>query len=254
MQKRPAWAAIAAAWLVLSAAVAALRPESAVAEPKPASDAAAPAPAADATASGIALDAPWKRRVYAWVGANARHSAWGVAHAERNYAMALELARKESLAVDADVLFAAAFLHDVGAIEPHRKAGVDHAVRSVELLEVTLVPTGFPAAKLDAVKATILGHMYTADPAASAEARVFHDADTLDFLGAIGAARILSLTTRHPWAETVAGAVATLRGFSTELPPALTTEAAKAVAPGRVAELDAFLDALEVEAFAGKVY
>jgi uncharacterized protein len=198
-------------------------------------------------AGAVAAEAPWRDALRAWAGEHAQHSAWGVEHAQRNYALSLELAAAEGLEVDADVLFAAAYLHDIGAIEPFRREGVDHARRSADLLPELLLPTGFPEAKLADVEATILGHMFSADPGELAEARVFHDADTLDFLGAIGAARILSLTTRHPWATDVAAAGATLRGFVAALAPALSTDAGREMAAARAAELERFLDALQAQ-------
>lgn len=68
------------------------------------------------TESGIPLNAPWKRTIYDFAKTNLKHPAWGWAHSERDYQLALELARIEKLTVDQEILFAAAFLHDVGAI------------------------------------------------------------------------------------------------------------------------------------------
>ncbi|TYT27203.1 HD domain-containing protein [Luteimonas viscosa] len=203
--------------------------------------------AAASLSTTAAAEAPWRDAVRAWASEHAQHSAWGVEHAERNYRLSLQLAAAEGLDVDADVLFAAAYLHDVGAIEPFRQDDVDHARRSVGLLPTVLLPTGFPEAKLADVEATILGHMFSADPGELPEARVFHDADTLDFLGPIGAARILSLVTRHAWATDIDTAAATLRGFTAQLPATLSTEAGRAVGRERAAELERFLDGLQAQ-------
>lgn len=208
--------------------------------------------AAASLASAGAAEAPWRDAVRTWADEHAQHSAWGVEHAGRNYRLSLQLAESEGLEVDADVLFAAAYLHDIGAIEPFRQEGVDHARRSADLLPEVLLPTGFPEAKLADVEATILGHMFSADPGELPEARVFHDADTLDFLGAIGAARILSLTTRHPWASDIATAVDTLRGFVADLPSTLSTSTGRELAAARAAELERFLDALQAQSGSGQ--
>ena len=78
--------------------------------------------------AGIALDAPWKQAVFKFATENLQHSAWGVEHSERDYLLATRLAAQEKLPVDADILFAAAFLHDVaGALRADPKQIARHA-------------------------------------------------------------------------------------------------------------------------------
>ena len=112
------------------------------------------------SAAGIPLSAPWRAAIYAHARGKLLHPAWGWRHSERDFLLARQIAREEGLTVDEDVLFAAAFLHDSGAIPPFAKEGVDHAVRSAELAEPLLRKAGFPMAKYPAVKAAILGHMF----------------------------------------------------------------------------------------------
>jgi hypothetical protein len=52
--------------------------------------------------------------------------------------------------------------------------------------------TGFPLVKIDAVRGAIRTHMFYRDPVGP-EALYLHDADALDWLGAIGVARIMAL-------------------------------------------------------------
>jgi uncharacterized protein len=207
---------------------------------------------ASTTPAGIALDAPWKQAVFAFASEKLQHSAWGVSHSERDYLVATRLAAESKLEIDTDVLFAAAFLHDVGAFEAFRKEGVDHTDRAAELVPDILKDAGFPAAKVPMVQDAVRNHMYYRADAKFAESVVLHDADTLDFLGTIGIARILSLTTRHRWANDLATAAKTLDGFNTDLPPKLLTTAAKKIAPVRAAESRAFLDVLKAETEDGK--
>src|SRR5579872_5978806 len=70
------------------------------------------------TATGIALDAPWKVTIYQMARTTFKHPAWGWQHSERNYRVALQLAQGDGLKVDDDVLFAAAFMHDMAAFQP----------------------------------------------------------------------------------------------------------------------------------------
>ena len=192
------------------------------------------------SAAGIPLDAYWKQQVYKFAEDNLQHSAWGLEHYERNYLMSVRLAKLEAMKVDLDVLFAASFLHDIGVFEPYVVAGAEHSQTAADNIDAVLGPTGFPMAKIDAVKTVILAHMYYATVPDDPTAQVHHDADTLDFLGTVGVTRILSLTTRHPWAEDLKTAIATLQNFAEQLPPSLITDTAKEYSKTRVLEMKAF--------------
>ncbi|MFT4888248.1 MAG: hypothetical protein ACJAY7_000612 [Pseudohongiellaceae bacterium] len=201
--------------------------------------------------SGIALDATWKVAVYEFAKENLAHTAWGVAHYERNYLLGLELAEADSLQIDDDVLFAAAFLHDMGVFEPYVIADAEHSQTATENIESVLNTTDFPIGKIIDVKTAILAHMFYADVPDNNTAIVLHDADTLDFLGIIGVTRILSLSTRHPWASDLQTAVATLENFSEQLPASLKTQAAKTMAETRVVEMRNFLETLKKQSNQG---
>ncbi|HEX8448186.1 MAG TPA: HD domain-containing protein [Allosphingosinicella sp.] len=197
------------------------------------------------SAAGIALSTPWRAAVYAHARARLLHPAWGWRHSERDFLLARQIAREEGLALDEDVLFAAAFLHDSGAIPPFAKEGVDHAVRSAELAEPLLRKAGFPMAKYPAVKAAILGHMFDKDAGDLAEARMLHDADALDFLGATGIARRLSVAGTAPDMDAV---MARLQSVYDEIPGRLVTATAKRMAIPRLVAMKAFFDQLKREA------
>ncbi len=202
------------------------------------------------TATGIPLDAPWKITVYELARTKFVHPAWGWQHSERNYRVALSLAQSDGLTVDTDVLFAAAFLHDMAAFIPCSDAHLEHGECAAQESGAVLRDAGFPMAKFPGVAAAERGHMYNRDPGASPEAIVLHDADSLDFLGEIGAARMISLTGEK--AASFAPAVKTLRSFVRDIPPRLITRAAKRIGEQRAAALQRFLDALDVETFDGK--
>src|SRR3954454_17982793 len=85
--------------------------------------------AALTTPTGIPLDAAWKRKLYGFAREKLLHPAWGWTHSERDFLLASQIAAKEGMRVDKDVLFAAAFTHDIGAIGEFQKEGVDHAER-----------------------------------------------------------------------------------------------------------------------------
>ncbi|HEY2555338.1 MAG TPA: HD domain-containing protein [Candidatus Cybelea sp.] len=205
---------------------------------------------ASQTATGIPLDAPWKVTIYDLARAKFHHPAWGWQHSERNYRVALELAQGDGLKVDTDVLFAAAFLHDMAAFMPCSDKRLEHGECAAQQSGAILRAAGFPMEKFPAVQAAERGHMYYSDPGTQPEAIVLHDADSLDFLGEIGAARMISLTGES--AESFAPAVKTLRSFVKVIPTRLITKTARRIGAQRAAELAQFLDNLETETFDGK--
>jgi uncharacterized protein len=202
------------------------------------------------TATGIPLDAAWKVTIYDLARAKFHHPAWGWQHSERNYRVALELAKGDGLRVDTDVLFAAAFLHDMAAFMPCVDTKLEHGECAAQQTGAILRAAGFPMEKLPAVEAAERGHMYYSNPGKQPEAIVLHDADSLDFLGDIGAARMISLTGAS--AESFAREVKTLRSFVRDIPPRLITKTAQAMGAVRAAELERFLDALNAETFDGQ--
>ncbi|MBV8373134.1 MAG: hypothetical protein JOY69_07715, partial [Candidatus Eremiobacteraeota bacterium] len=163
------------------------------------------------TAGGIALDAPWKVTIYQLARKKFIHPAWGWQHSERNYLLGMRLAKGDGLTVDSDVLFAAAFLHDMSAFMPCADAKMEHGDCAAQQSGAILRAAGFPMSKLPGVQAAEHGHMFYSDPGPRPEAIVLHDADSLDFLGSIGAARMFSLAGEK--APSFAPAVKSLRSF-----------------------------------------
>jgi uncharacterized protein len=202
------------------------------------------------TATGIPLDAPWKASVYHLAQSTFHHPAWGWQHSERNYNLALQLAREDGLTIDRDVLFAAAFLHDMAAFKPCADKKMEHGDCAAIESESVLREAGFPMQKFAAVQDAERRHMYYSDAGARPEAIVLHDADSLDFLGDIGAARMISLTGSN--AASFAAEIKQLRGFLNDIPPRLITKAARRIGVERAAELREFLDRLNAQTFDDK--
>jgi uncharacterized protein len=208
-------------------------------------------PPPTATVTGIPLDAPWKVTIYQLARTKFIHPAWGWQHSERNYDIGMKLAAGDGLNVDTDVLFAAAFLHDMSAFMPCADKKLEHGDCAAQSSGPILQAAGFPMSKLPAVQAAERGHMYYRDPGPDAAAIVLHDADSLDFLGDIGAARMISLTGEA--APSFAPAVKALRAFLKEIPPRLLTKTGRQMGAERAAELQRFLDALNVQTFDSSV-
>lgn len=228
--------------MLLVIAIVAMSPiaQSAIAMESPASQ----------TITGIPLDTDWKRSIYEFARAKLLHPAWGWTHSERDYQLAVEIAAKEKLRIDPDILFAAAFTHDIGAIGDFQKKGFDHAVRSAELAEPLLREAGFPESKIPAVREAILGHMHDKTPGKASEAVALHDADTVDFLGTVGVARRLSVTGS---ATDYSGGIARISDFADNLPSRVVTSTARRMATRRAVEMRRFLEELRTETANGRL-
>lgn len=210
----------------------------------PAFSAGAPA----ATPGGIPLDAPWKVKIYALAHSKFVHPAWGWLHSERDYLLAVRLAEGDGLHIDTDVLFAAAFLHDMSAFMPCKGPKMEHGECAARQARAVLGGTGFPMQKIAAVQAAERGHMFYSNAGSDPNAIVLHDADSLNFLGDLGAARLIALTGDK--APSFAPALKSLRGFVKDIPPKLITKTAQRMGTERAAELQSFLDRLQDESFA----
>ena len=79
---------------------------------------------------------------------------------------------------------------------------------------------------------------------------MLHDADSLDGLGTVGAARMIALTGEK--ARDFSAAVSALRGFERDIPRRLLTKTARRIGAQRAAELQRVLDQLQTESFDGK--
>jgi uncharacterized protein len=169
------------------------------------------------------------------------HPAWGITHFKRVYDLTNFLGKSQENQIDDDIIFAAAYLHDIGAFSPYRQEGKDHSEVSAHYAEKILKEIEFPLEKISRVSDMIRGHMYYSKPKDSLEGRVFHDADTLDFMGSIGIARILSIVGIDDWTPDLKSAVKLIQKFSNELPQRLYTEKAKEIGIARKREMDLFL-------------
>lgn len=188
----------------------------------------------------------WRAAVTDFAKENLRHPAWGFSHSTRDYLLAKELAAADGVTLDDDVLFAAAYLHDMAAFAPWRKESVDHADEAAAIVHTVLEGTSFPMAKIDAVRDAIRTHMYAREPAGN-EALYLHDADALDWLGAIGVARIIALVDPKGGAPDGPAAVKMLEDNLEEVPDRVLSPAGRALVPERKQELEAFLRALRLE-------
>jgi uncharacterized protein len=198
------------------------------------------ASAADQAASA------WRAKVTAFAAEHFKHPAWGFSHSKRDYAFASSLAATDHVTLDDDVLFAAAYLHDMAAFPSWAEDKKDHSDVAAAKIDIVLDGTDFPTAKKEAVRAAIRTHMYYRD-AVSPEARYLHDADALDWLGAIGIARMIAMVDDKGGKPLGPDMIKGIEEDMATVPSRVVTPAGKAQIAPRIAEEKSFLDALRRE-------
>jgi len=204
-------------------------------------------PGALAASQPSSDDSPdWRTVISKFAQEHFKNPAWGYSHSQRDYQLARELAAADHVAVDDDVLYAASYLHDMAAFEPWEKSGVDHADQAAAIVDTVLKNTGFPMKKMEAVRGAIRTHMFDRNPVGP-EALYLHDADALDWLGAIGVARVLGLVDAHGGTPTAPEVIPMLESNLAKVPPRVLSPAGKKRVPERVEQLRTFLQQLRQE-------
>ena len=197
------------------------------------------------TAAGIPLNTPWKEALYTFSKENLKHPSWGLAHSERDYLLTKSIMEKSNEAFDEEVLFAAAFLHDLGGMDAFAVENVDHAVRSAQLAEEKLPAMGFSADKIPQVKEVILGHTYYGEKPSSKLALAFRDSDILDFMGDMGVARLYGATKDlDPNFSSLAPATSLIKKFRKDFPDKLSLDASKILLEPKIKEMDDFIKSI----------
>lgn len=116
----------------------------------------------------------------------------GFDHVLRVYFTAERLAQAEG--ADLEIVRAAALLHDVEGSAPTDGQRASHHEQSADFAALVLREEGWSEERIAAVQHCIRGHRFrgTNEPPVTLEAKVLFDADKLDVLGAIGAARTIA--------------------------------------------------------------
>jgi uncharacterized protein len=172
-------------------------------------------------------------------------------HQARLYRLACVLAGDRPY--DEDVIFGAAWMHDLGVFIGHRPqdptalAVWDHLAYAMREAPPTLSRLGFPLEKIPAVIEAIRTHQPAAAPT-TFEAMLIHDADILEQLGAVSVLRTVCKIGRDTRFVRFSDAIRVLRNNAADLPCRLRLESARQLAEPRCMALVAFLDAAESEA------
>jgi uncharacterized protein len=115
--------------------------------------------------------------------------SWAVNHAKRLLVLIQEIGK--DLTFDANIMTLAAYLHDWGAFTLYQEKGVEHALRSRQVVEAEILPyldLALPSKQV-LLEAIELHDYRDLRPPQSYEALLLREADMLEFLGVIGMAR-----------------------------------------------------------------
>lgn len=175
-------------------------------------------------------------------------------HQPRLYALTQQIGA--GLDYDDDIVFAAAWLHDLGVFIGHRPEGEEalarwnNVVYAVDRAPALLAAMGFPAEKAGAVVEAIRTHQPSEQPTAI-EGTILRDADILEQLGAIGILRAVSKVGRDTRFPAFTTAVESLRKALATLPDQIRLDSARGLARPKIQALDAFLQAVDDESKPG---
>lgn len=150
------------------------------------------------------------------------------------------------IAYDDDVVFAAAWLHDIGVFIGHRPedpkalAGWDMLAYAIKVVPGILQSSGFPGEKIPAVLEVIRTHQPSGEPT-TIEGTIHRDADILELLGATGIMRTVCKIGRDTRFHTFGDALQVLQRNLETLPPQLKLARSKELAEPRIRTLRKFL-------------
>lgn len=171
-------------------------------------------------------------------------------HQERLYTLTKEVGDGQTY--DDDVLFAAAWMHDIGVFIGHRPDDLDALAKwdskayAVERVPLLLKSLGFPEAKISAVIEAIRTHLPGDNPT-TPEGIILRDADILEQLGAVGILRTVSKIGRDTRFHVFADAISVLQRNRETLPGHLRLPTSRKLAEPRIQVLQVFLDGAEFE-------
>jgi uncharacterized protein len=171
-------------------------------------------------------------------------------HQPRLYSLAVKIAGSEPF--DDDVLFAAAWLHDIGVFIGHRPedpsalAKWDNVAYALKTLPALLAELGFPAEKVPRVLEAVRSHLPSGSPT-TFEGLLLRDADILEQLGATGILRTVCKIGRDTRFQTFDDALAALKRNLETLPAQLRLQSARRAAEPGIALLNQFLQASSSE-------
>ena len=180
----------------------------------------------------------------AWLGKNsANHPFAGPDHVARVVALSMEIGASEG--ADAEIIEAAALLHDIGVpicVSSHYGIGA-------LLAQGVLAEAGYEPQKIEAICHAIRAHSrYGGPEPATIEAKCLFDADAIDYVGVVGLIRgIGRAATKGEYFGDVAQCLSIGQNLVDSVRGICHTEKGKALMDERIRNLDAAMSILRSE-------
>ena len=193
---------------------------------------------------------PWREALIAHIRDQARPiEKYG--HQPRLYALTQQIGL--GMTYDDDIVFAAAYLHDLGVFighrpeDPERLARWDSTAYAIAQAPAILRSISFPQPKIPAVLECIRTHQPTFDPQ-TPEATILRDADILEQLGAVAVLRTVCKVGRDTRFQTFSDATQSLQHALQSFPELLRLPSSQPLALPRISVLRLFLQSVAEEA------
>ena len=165
-------------------------------------------------------------------------------HAKRVLYISRLIAEKESISYNEDILTFVSFFHDISAFPPYRPEGIfDHALESSKIVPSIAREYGFSEPEIEIIIEAVKFHDKVG-MGEHTETRLIRNADGLDYLGFMAAARDFS---KQP--NDMKKAIAALKKRKEQFYSIIDYDYAKEIAAARVDELDTFLSRFIEESF-----
>ncbi len=170
-------------------------------------------------------------------------------HQARLYALARTIAEGMG---DDDILFGAAWVHDLGVFIGHRPEDPEQLKQwnstayTLQAAPTVLRECGFPEDKIPAVVECIRTHEAHGEPT-TLEGVIFRDADLLELLGAVAVMRTAAKIAQDTRFINFADAAASLQRALDTVPAQIRLDKAKELARPRIFALRSFLESLQNE-------
>lgn len=163
-------------------------------------------------------------------------------HSKRILELIVEIGK--DMSYNKDIITFCAYAHDLGAFAPYTIEGVNHALRSKQIVQEQLINDfSFTIEEKHIIFETIENH-HTPGQLKSMEAILFRDADDLEFVGFIGAARDLSRVNLD-----LAKGIQSIQRHRANCIQNLTLPVAKMIGKKRIEETNLFLEQVNEESF-----
>ncbi|MGI8911514.1 MAG: HD domain-containing protein [Rubrobacteraceae bacterium] len=184
---------------------------------------------------------PQVEEVEALVARVGTHPVWGYAHCRRIHELAKQLAEDERISYNPEVLHISALLHDIGLYKAYNlREARDHARRSATVAKRILRDLDFPEEAARIVSDAVSHHPPGPERGRWVEGTLLKDAVALDYLGAVGIGRVISMVGLEDEVPDLPSAVRHAESLHRSIPGFLILQSSAYIARERAIQAQSF--------------